>query len=157
MDLSKHAPKFGLQSSSFRIMCTWGICRPSIGRYYQLLCQPTLGQHVDWLTSSNTRPILYRHLGTLCSFDWLLLLCSSIGYSKCKIIFFSPFKGSFGGCHSFLTFQCWQHSSMSKTVFKMAEVWALSTLCQQMSRGDRNYSFKFPVGNKTAATSAKQG
>ena len=61
-------------------MCTSGICRPSVGRYYRPIWRPTLGRYIDRHSadmsaetrsrvgrheptslSADTRPILHRH------------------------------------------------------------------------------------------------
>ena len=48
-----------------RIMCTEGICRPSIGRYYRPICRPTVGRYLDRYSgdmSAETRPSVGRHV-----------------------------------------------------------------------------------------------
>ena len=54
------------------IMCTSGICRPSVGRYYRPIWRPTLGRYIDRHSadmSAQTRSCVGRHEPTSMSAD----------------------------------------------------------------------------------------
>ena len=56
---------FSMFQYHMRIMCTEGICRPSIGRHYRPICRPTGGRYLDRYSadmSTETRPSVGRHV-----------------------------------------------------------------------------------------------